>query len=70
VPCNSIVGTRIRFTSASPGPRDSNHARSSADSVPVVVPLANAEVMWLSSRPVWPAAYSSEDQPLLIVSYL
>jgi hypothetical protein len=58
----------MRRTSPSPGPRDLNHARSSADSVPVVAPLANALRMWSSSRPVWPAAYSSDAQPPLTVS--
>ena len=52
VPWSSSVGTRIRETSASPGPRDSNHARSAAESLPVAAPEPNAEVMWLSSRPV------------------
>ena len=71
VPCRSSVGTRMRLTSASPGPRDSNHARSSADSLPVVVPEMKADPMCGSSRPLaWPAAYSTDDQPPLTVSSL
>ena len=52
VPCTSRVGMRMRSTSAA-GPRESNHARSSADSFPVLAPEAKAVWMCGSSAPVW-----------------
>ena len=51
VPWRISVGTLIRLTSAL-GPRDANHARSWADRLPPTAPLANADVMCGSSRPV------------------
>ena len=51
VPWTSSVGTRILLT-RSLGPRESNHARSSADSFPEVTPVANALVMCGSRVPV------------------
>ncbi len=56
VPCTSRVGTRICETSASPGPRLSNQARSSADRWPVARPSVSAEVMCGSTVPVWTPA--------------
>ena len=52
VPCTSSVGTRICETSASPGPRLSNQARSSADRWPVASPSVSAETMCGSTVPV------------------
>ena len=53
VPWRISVGTRTRSTSASPGPRDSNHARSAALNLPVASPEANEESMCGSSPPPW-----------------
>ncbi len=52
------------------GPRESNQARFSGDSLPVPAPSANAELMWGSRLPVCPPAYSAADQPPLFVSSL
>ena len=63
VPWISSVGTRIAFTSDD-GPRESNHARSSADSLPVLAPETNAEVMCGSSVPVCtPAGETMPSRP-------
>jgi hypothetical protein len=82
VPWTSIVGTRI-FSTSSSGPRESNHARSSAEILPEATPLVNAETMCGSRPPVCgpaglsspsplaagsPAAKSRLPQPALIVS--
>ena len=52
VPWTSSVGTRICETSASPGPRLANQARSSSERWPVASPSASAEVMCGSTVPV------------------
>ena len=56
VPWRISAGTRTLLTSASAGPRESNHARSSALKRPVVRPEAKAEVMCGSSVPGWTPA--------------